>query len=75
MTTTIARWGNSVGIRLSKSVLEDAHLREGDQVSVALENGRLVIVKKHRLEDLLELITPENLHGEAVTSIVGNEAW
>ena len=29
MTATISRWGNSLGIRLPKSALQDGHLREG----------------------------------------------
>jgi antitoxin MazE len=43
MVTKVQRWGNSQGLRLSKQVLEDAHLSVGDDVDVAVRNGVIVV--------------------------------
>jgi len=77
MTVNISRWGNSLGIRLPKSVLEDSHLREGDRVDIVCEDGRIVLSKVHQLtlDELLEGMTPENGHPETFPTLEGNEAW
>ncbi len=77
MSVTIARWGNSFGIRIPKAVLEDADLREGDRVDIVSQNGQLVIVKakKRTLEELVAKMTLENSHAETLTTRVGNEIW
>lgn len=81
MAVKIQRWGNSLGLRISKVLAEHAHIRDGTRVDVRLEEGRLVVAplrarKKYRLEDLLAHVTPENLHGETPTGgPVGKEDW
>jgi antitoxin MazE len=54
----IGKWGNSLGIRLPKHILEALHLRSKDKVSCAIEDGKLVLkpvrpVKKYTLKELL----------------------
>ena len=39
MTTRIAKWGNSLGLRLPKSVTQEAQLDEGDKVDVIGPGG------------------------------------
>lgn len=39
MRTTIARWGNSTAVRLPKAIVEELHLRPGQQVDVVVEGG------------------------------------
>jgi antitoxin MazE len=46
MVTTIVKWGNSQGIRLPKSFLQNIHLSENDTVDVLLENDGIVIKKQ-----------------------------
>jgi len=77
VTVTISRWGNSLGVRLPKATLEDAHLQEGDRVDVVCRNGQLVITKSNRLtlEELLVGMTPEDGHEETFSTLVGNEVW
>lgn len=70
MTTVLDRWGNSLGVRLSKGIVEAAGLRAGDRVSVELVDGSVIIrhaKPKYRLDDLLTGLKPEMLHGEAET--------
>lgn len=78
MIATISRWGNSLGIRIPKHALAEAHLEEGDQVDIVAQDGKLVMTRKERrptLESLVYRITPENRHGEPFGSLVGKELW
>lgn len=76
---TISRWGNSVAVRIPRSVLERSRLHEGDSVEVeAGADGGLVLrpVRRKNLSDLIAAITPENVHGETFAdSPVGAERW
>src|SRR5687768_12690338 len=41
--TQIAKWGNSLGLRLPKSVALEAQVGEGDTVDVSVKNGVIVV--------------------------------
>ena len=78
--TTLAKWGNSTGIRIPRAIAEQADLREGDAVSIAAEGPGVLIVRavKSRLtlENLVSRITPQNRHAEtAWEDARGNEVW
>jgi len=79
VTTQIARWGNSLGLRLPKSVARDAEVGEGDTVDVTVRNGAIVIRPSrptYSLERLVAKITPRNRHGETDWGApVGHETW
>ena len=79
MTTHIAKWGNSLGLRLSKAVAEEADLGEGDRVDVSVSNGTILIRPSRRtysLDELVSRITAENRHDERDWSApAGREAW
>lgn len=61
MAVTLQKWGNSVGVRLPKPMLEQVGLREGAQVDVLVEGNHLVIRRKRlNLADLLAQCKPEN---------------
>jgi antitoxin MazE len=54
MTVTLQKWGNSVGVRLPKPMLEQVGLKAGAQVEVTVEGDHLVIRRgRLRLADLL----------------------
>jgi antitoxin MazE len=80
MSITLHRWGNSVGLRLPKPMLEQLGLAEGSQVDVKVEGDRLVI-ERHRserltLQDVLKGFTPEDRQGEVDWGPpVGKEVW
>jgi antitoxin MazE len=78
-TTQIAKWGNSLGLRLPKSVAREAQLDEGDTVDLSVDNGTVVIRPsrpRYALEELVARITARNRHGETEwSSPVGHEAW
>jgi len=77
--TQIARWGNSLGLRLPKSVALEAQLDEGDTVAVSVKNGAIVIRRNrptYSLDKLVAKITPRNRHAESDWGKpVGDEAW
>ena len=56
MHSRIARWGNSLALRLPKAAVEELHLREGQAVDIALDEGRLVIRSTRPRYSLAELV-------------------
>jgi antitoxin MazE len=63
----LAKWGNSLAVRIPKSVAEQARLREGDSIVIEALAGRIELRPAERiptLEELVAQITPENRHGE-----------
>jgi antitoxin MazE len=76
---TISRWGNSVAVRIPRSVLEQSHLHEGDTVEVEAGSDGGIVLRPTRRKSLTELvaaITPENLHGETFADApIGAERW
>jgi antitoxin MazE len=62
MQVQVARWGNSLGLRIPKDVVRRTGLREGDRVDVEAEGDRIIISPARRryvLADLLKGMTPE----------------
>lgn len=60
MVTKIQKWGNSQGLRLTKQVLEDAHISVGDDVDVTTRDGLIVIALARRVRgkrSLQELVS------------------
>jgi antitoxin MazE len=65
MQVSIARWGNSLGVRLPRDIAARIGLREGVRVEVTAEDGRIVLTPSqpcYRLADLLVGMTPEAMH-------------
>jgi antitoxin MazE len=80
MKVLVKKWGNSAAVRIPASVMEAAHLNFDQRVDVKEEHGRIVIEperpKVFSLEDLLDGITPANLHHSVDTGpAVGREVW
>jgi len=78
-STQIARWGNSLGLRLPKAVAAAAQLDEGDTVEVSVKAGSIVVRPArptYSLDELVSKITPRNRHGEHDWGgPVGDESW
>jgi antitoxin MazE len=78
MKTQMVKWGNSLAIRIPKSVLEEANLKEGDALEIeTAADGRLELRRATEIPTLAQLIskiTPENQYGEILTGVeVGKE--
>ena len=78
-STQIARWGNSLGVRLSKAVAAEAQVAEGDTVEVSVKAGAIVLRPArptYSLDQLVAKITPRNRHRETDWGApAGDEQW
>jgi antitoxin MazE len=78
MSVKIQKWGNSLGVRIPKAVIEKVNLSENSEVEIESKNGTIVIFpakKEYPLESLLEQITKKNLHSEEDFKTEGSEVW
>lgn len=77
MQMKVAKWGNSLGVRIPQWIAEKADINDGAIVDISFEDETIVIKKKKlSLEEMLKDITAENLHKEIGTgSAVGREIW
>ena len=80
MKTKVARWGNSLALRIPSRLASSHHLSEGSDIEIIEDAGELILrpvqSKNHRLEDLLSAITENNLHAEFdAGQIEGKESW
>ena len=63
----VAKWGNSLAVRIPKGVAEEARLQEGDSIVIEALKGRIELRPAEgipTLEELVAQITPENRHEE-----------
>lgn len=57
-TVTVSRWGNSLGLRIPRGMLDAAGLMEGDRMFMEASEGVITIrkarvIKRHNLADML----------------------
>jgi antitoxin MazE len=75
----IAKWGNSLALRLPRHVVQDTNLTEGAAVELTVRDGSIVITpvrKKLDLDTLLAQMTPDNQHAETDWGEQrGGEVW
>ena len=80
MRVEIQKWGNSLALRIPKSLAIESNIEQGSSVNLHLVDGKLVIEPapevEYSLEKLLEGITDKNIHDEVnVGRAVGKEIW
>jgi antitoxin MazE len=75
----VARWGNSLAVRIPQALAEQARLDEGAEVEVSVEDETLSIRRRpprYTLDELLDQVTPENRHDETDWGEPqGKEVW
>lgn len=62
MQVQLARWGNSLGIRIPKDIASQVGLRDGTRVDIKAEGDRIVITAdrpRYNLDELMKGVTPE----------------
>ena len=68
MHVRVQKWGNSLAVRLPKPLAEDAEVKEGTVLNLAVSEGKVVATrvekKKQSLKQLLAQITRKNIHAE-----------
>lgn len=79
MPSHIAKWGNSLALRLPRRLAEDAQLREGTPVDLHVSGDALIVRParpKYALPDLLAQETGKERHAETDWGEPqGEEAW
>jgi len=78
MNTQVKKWGNSLGIRIPSNLAKSLEIEDGSSVEIYGEKDRIIIrpSRDKRLNDLLQGITPENLHSEVSwEKAEGREVW
>lgn len=76
MRSHIAKWGNSLSLRLPKALVDRLNLKEGDAVDLDVDDGRLLVSPakpSYDLKELLAEITKDNQPESFDTSPVGQE--
>jgi antitoxin MazE len=65
MKIQVAKWGNSLGVRVPKDIAAKVGLNEGAAVEIEAKGGRIVISPMRRtytLDELLAGMTPDAMH-------------
>lgn len=78
MSAKIQKWGNSLGVRIPKNIIETIELEENSEVEIEAKDGAIIIFpkqKKQSLSSLLSQITKSNLHKADEDEVEGNEVW
>lgn len=73
----VQKWGNSLAVRLPKSLCQAMNISEGKEVDFSIGKNSIIIKpKKETLEEMLEGITPEMYHKEMFNdAAIGKEEW
>jgi antitoxin MazE len=59
---TIAKWGNSLALRIPQSFAAQLGVKENSNVSLELVGDHLIIRRGQTLDEMLALVTDENKH-------------
>ncbi|MBW4621195.1 MAG: AbrB/MazE/SpoVT family DNA-binding domain-containing protein [Cyanosarcina radialis HA8281-LM2] len=75
----VSMWGNSLGIRLPQSIIQEIGLKPGDLVAISTEGNKIILSPtrpKYTLDELLQDVTPDAQHDELDWGEpVGEENW
>lgn len=66
MKVKVAKWGNSLGVRLPKAAVESVGAKAGSELDLTVENGELrlrgaIKTSRQRLKELLDQIDPNKV--------------
>jgi antitoxin MazE len=78
MKAVIKKWGNSLGIRIPKVIVNDLSLKDGTIIEIDEQDDKIILYtkKQYLLDNMLEKITNNNLHSEIISGkSTGNEIW
>lgn len=78
MTTTVQKWGNSLGIRIPSDVAKKMAVQKGSEIEIITVGNEATLKpkkKKPTLDELLSQCTPENRHEEIDFGRAGKELF
>ena len=66
MTVTVEKWEDSLMIPLPAEIARSLSIENGSRIHIRIEDDVLVLVphRNQELTELIEKITPDNLHAE-----------
>ena len=82
MLSKIQKWGNSQGLRFTKALLQEAQINVGDEVSISVQKGRIIVEPATKVRgkyDLKELVSriPQEYQAKELDwgESIGREEW
>lgn len=79
MPSVVARWGNSLAVRLPREIAETANLTDGVRVNISVKGERVILESvrpRYELSDLLAQMKPEHRRAEFDWGTPsGGEVW
>jgi len=78
MQTQIQKWGNSLGVRIPRYIVDKLHIKKGVVVNMEIMNEHIVIIPEiSELDLLVNNITEINCHSEILKDdkLIGKEVW
>jgi len=79
MQLNIARWGNSLALRLPTHIAKETRLEEGATVTLEVKDGKVVLTpvrKRFKLSELLENMPDKTQSEEHDWGVpMGEEEW
>jgi antitoxin MazE len=73
MSYKLEKLGNSLGVRIPKSIIEKINLVENDELIIEQQDRKIVIFpakKKLSLNEMMDKVTSSNLHGEETQAVM-----
>jgi len=69
--------GNSLAVRIPSAIAKHCGLEDGSALEMAVDEGTISLrrVPLPSLEELIDAITPENLHAPEFENLTGRERW
>jgi len=49
MLSKVQKWGNSQGIRIPKNILENSHIKIGEEVEITIQDGKIIVEPTNRV--------------------------
>lgn len=65
MRARVAKWGNSLGVRIPREIADRAGMSEGSDIDIQAKGERVIITparRRYRLNGLLKGMTPRAIH-------------
>ena len=80
MRVHVRKWGNSLALRIPRSLALVSQIKQGSLVEVSVSKGKLMVAPvaepTYTLKELLAGVKKRNIHREVDTgAAAGNEAW
>jgi antitoxin MazE len=80
MRVRVKRWGNSLVVKIPKSLAEKAKVKERMIVDVKIRQGKIAATmvqkRKRSLKQLLDKVNTKNRHAEIdFAASIGRESW